>query len=279
MAELRTHADLPSATEMDKLKLANSQLSERIRSSVWSRQKLISNNGNTIASMLQQRIISSMFFPGRAVPAVRTKAGLLSLALLAHINLSKEAFVQLRTQCRALGSFGPDLPKLALDILRDPHNSIGSVPCSVLIYEIETVTADQLQESDSVLYNLKDKHGNATADYNIARTLTPGVANLLLQLSEPRYSKSYKRPKELKNLKKVDELVKVATALSFINQHPLLHLYTAIKIYQTTRKVPDRFGERWDASLKEEQEFYWPTKGTRGDKLKKHQTLFRDMLT
>ena len=280
MAELRTRAVLPSATEIEKLELGNSQLLEHIRTSVWSEQKrkFPTGNKNAIASMLQQRIISSAFFPRCKVPAVRTKAGLLSLALLAQINPSKKEFVQLRTQCRGLGNFGPDLPKLALDILRDPHNCIGSVPCSALIYETATITADELQESDSVLYNRKDHHGNATSHYDVARTLTPGVADLLLRLSEPRYSTNYKTPKGFGNLGNVDELVKVAMALSFIDQHPLLHLYTAIKYYQHTRKVPKRFGKVWNASLNKAQKFYWPARGKHGDKLKLHQTLFRDTL-
>ena len=270
----RHHTNLPA----DPHKLLARPAAERAANVAWRMQPkkpAIVPNKYNIQTMSQRRSIRSMMFPQHRFPTVRAKAGLLPLALLAATNQDNQ-LVQLRTQCRELGSFGPDLPKIATDIVRDEQNAVGSVPCSALIYQIDQIAPHQLEELDSLVCTVQNEDGHVTSLW-IARTLRPQSADILLGLSEPRY-RDYRKPDELLNLDQLDELEKVATALSFIEQQPLVDLYTAIEIYETTKTYPNRFGSGWDESLRENQKLFWKRNGSKQTKWKAHQDLFKATL-
>ena len=273
--ELKRHHVLLPNNPQD---LLAESTSERFSTGVWSMQSTknaIVPSEYNIDTMSQRRSTGSVMFPKHPFPTVRAKAGLLPLALLAATNQDNQ-LVQLRTQCRELGSFGPDLPKIATDIVRDSESAVGSVPCSALIYQIEKIEPHQLEELDSLVYAKKNEDGRVTYLW-IARTLRPKSADVLLGLSEPRYA-TYTRPDALTNLDELDELEKVATALSFIQQQPLVDLYTAIQIYEDTDAYPDRSGPGWENKLKKNQKRFCKQNASKNTNWKSHQDLFKRTL-
>ena len=273
--ELKRHHVLLPNNPQD---LLAESMSERFSTGVWSMQSTknaIVPSEYNIDTMSQHCSTGSVMFPKHPFPTVRAKAGLLPLALLAATNQDNQ-LVQLRTQCRELGSFGPDLPKIATDIVRDSESAVGSVPCSALIYQIEKIEPHELEELDSLVYAEKNEDGRVTYLW-IARTLRPKSADVLLGLSEPRYA-TYTRPEALGNLDELDELEKVATDLSFIQQQPLVDLFTAIQIYEDTDAYPDRSGPGWEKELKKNQKRFCKQNASKNTNWKSHQDLFKRTL-
>ena len=193
-------------------------------------------------------------FPAHQFPAVNTRAGLPSVTLLAQLDNNGQ-FVQLATQCRGLGNFGPDLTEIARDILNDPHHALGDVPCTALVYEtVLTKQRDRVLETASLLYHYTDAKGQKF--YCIAKSPRRTAARHLFDLIEPNCQSSYKQWDRLNEL---DPLMLVSYALYCICRQPLVNLYTALELYEKTKIISTRQDDEWQEALKTNQDRYSTT--------------------
>ena len=200
-------------------------------------------------------------FPDHDIPTVRARAGLPSIGLLAHIN-NNEQFVQLPTHCRGLGSFGPDLPKIALDILQDRGNALGPVSCSALIYETQEVEENQLDEKASIVYEYTNKEKKTI--YCVAFTVQVKSALLFFQLCEPKEQEFYK---EDASISTDDALTLVGKGLAYIENQDLVNFYTGLQLYKKNSAVSSRRDNQWKTALR-------ANKGQYNDKIEKQQELY-----
>ena len=200
---------------------------------------------------MEHCVATCNMFPTHEFPAISVCAGLPSIALLAQLD-NKGQFVQLPTYCRGLGNFGPDLPKIARDILHDPHNALGPVPCSALVYEsFLTTDPNRVNESASVVYDYTTKKGEKC--YCIASTPRRDSARTLFDLAEPTCQRGYQAPPRLGEL---NALTLISHALYCISVQPLVNFYTALQLCRQTKTIRTRQGGRWDKALQTNRKEY-----------------------
>ena len=170
--------------------------------------------------------------------------------------------MQLPTHCRGLGSFGPDLPKIALDILQDQGNALGPVSCSALIYETQEVEEDQLDEKASIVYEYTNKEKKTI--YCVAFTVEVKSALLFFQLCEPKEKQSFKKDASIST---DDALTLVGKGLAYVGTQDLVNFYTGLQLYKKNSAVSSRRDDEWKTALR-------ANKGEYNDKIEKQQELY-----
>ena len=215
-------------------------------------------------SNIEHCITKCNMFPNHKIPTVRARAGLPSIGLLAHMNNNNQ-FVQLPTHCRGLGNFGPDLPKIAQDILHDPGNALGPVACSALIYETHEFEKGKWPEQASVLYEYTSE---GTTVYCVALTVTFESALLFYQLCEPKCQPDYEEDPSIVN---DDALTLVGKGLYHLESQLLVNFYTGLQLYQKNDAVSSRRKSDWDKALQANILHY-------GDSIEKQQDLYWKMI-